>query len=343
VKFSLFFFANGASADEQYRLLLEAARFADRAGFSAVWTPERHFHDFGSPFPNPAVTGAAVAAVTRRVEVRAGSVVLPLQDPLRVAEEWAVVDRMSGGRAGLAVASGWNPRDFVLAPDNFTNRKEVLRAGVRELRSLWSGAATVRTGWDGAEQEIRTHPLPVRGGLPLWVTAAGSPGTFAWAGAEGLGVLTHLLGQSWEDLEDNLVAYGDALAGAGHGPQEERVAVMLHTFVGADGRSALDTARGPMTAYMRSSMTLFDGNTAEAARRSVPEEALAELLEHRYAEYAGTRCLIGSVDSCVPVVERLAELGVDEVACLIDFGIGTDEVLAALRHLDRLRERCANL
>ncbi|WP_327178537.1 LLM class flavin-dependent oxidoreductase [Streptomyces sp. NBC_01335] len=342
MKFSLFFFANGADSAEQYRLLLEAARFADRGEFSAVWTPERHFHDFGSPFPSPAVTGAAVAAVTRRIDVRAGSVVLPLHDPLRVAEDWAVVDQLSGGRAGLAVASGWNPRDFVLAPGNFADRRTALRDGVDELRRLWAGQPVSRRAPDGTEQEIRSRPSPVRGGIPMWITAAGSPDTFSWAGEQGYGILTHLLGQSWETLEDNLVRYGDALVGAGHGPHDERVAVMLHTFVDADPEAALNAARAPMTAYMRSSMTLF-GMDGTGADGEVSEQAVEELLEHRYTEYARTRCLIGSVESCVPLVTSLAELGVDEIACLIDFGAGADEVLAALEHLTRLAERCADL
>ncbi|GGV42738.1 MupA/Atu3671 family FMN-dependent luciferase-like monooxygenase [Streptomyces spectabilis] len=343
MKFSLFFFANGSDAGEQYRLLLEAARFADRAGFTAVWTPERHFHDFGAPFPNPAVTGAAVASVTRRIDVRAGSVVLPLHEPLRVAEEWAVVDQLSGGRAGLAVASGWNPHDFTLAPDAFAERRAALRDGLREVRELWAGRTVSRRAPDGTRHEVRTHPRPVRGALPTWITAAGSGDTFAWAGEQGYGVLTHLLGQDWQTLEDNLVRYGDALVDAGHGPDEERVGVMLHTFVGADRDSAVATARGPMTAYMRSSMTLFGLDAAEPAGEPVSEEAVEELIAHRYAEYAATRCLIGSVDSCVPLVAALADLGVDEIACLIDFGVGTDEVLASLAHLDRLRERCADL
>ncbi|WVJ71376.1 LLM class flavin-dependent oxidoreductase (plasmid) [Paracoccus marcusii] len=58
-------------------MLLEGAKFADRHGFVAVWTPERHFHAFGGPYPNPSVTGAAVAAVTQNIAVRAGSCVGP--------------------------------------------------------------------------------------------------------------------------------------------------------------------------------------------------------------------------------------------------------------------------
>src|SRR5690606_26160226 len=62
----------GGAESSRYRLLLEGARFADRHGFKAVWTPERHFHSFGGLYPNPAVVGAAIAAVTERVEIRAG-------------------------------------------------------------------------------------------------------------------------------------------------------------------------------------------------------------------------------------------------------------------------------
>jgi hypothetical protein len=72
IDFSLFYFADApdAASADKYRLLLDGARFADDNGFKAVWTPERHFHAFGGLYPNPSVTGAAVAAVTRRVEIR---------------------------------------------------------------------------------------------------------------------------------------------------------------------------------------------------------------------------------------------------------------------------------
>src|SRR5690606_11344311 len=91
VDFSLFYFAADSGehkGKDLYRLLLDGARFADVHDFRAVWVPERHFHTFGGAYPNPSVLAGAVAAVTDNVEIRAGSVVLPLQDPLRVAEVW---------------------------------------------------------------------------------------------------------------------------------------------------------------------------------------------------------------------------------------------------------------
>ena len=99
------------------RLLLDGARFADDHGFEAVWTPERHFHAFGGLYPNPSMTSAAIAAITHGA-FRAGSVVLPLHHPIRVAEEWAVVDNLSRGRVGISFASGWQPNDFVLHPEH---------------------------------------------------------------------------------------------------------------------------------------------------------------------------------------------------------------------------------
>src|SRR3954452_23193304 len=133
---SLFYFADDSAADgDRYRLLLEGARFADANGFAAVWTPERHFHPFGGLYPNPSVTSAAIAAITDRVKIRAGSVVAPLHHPLRIAEEWSVVDNISRGRAGISFASGWHATDYALRPENYLDRKRLLGEYVDTVRS----------------------------------------------------------------------------------------------------------------------------------------------------------------------------------------------------------------
>ena len=130
---------------DKYRLLFEGARYADAHGFSAVWVPERHFHEFGGLSPNPSVLCAALARETHRIQLRAGSVVLPLHHPIRVAEEWAVVDNISGGRVGVAFASGWNPADFALAPQNFGNHRDVMFAGIEQIQDLWRGGSVTVT------------------------------------------------------------------------------------------------------------------------------------------------------------------------------------------------------
>src|SRR5947208_4886832 len=150
--FSLFYFSadQGEDPTNKYRLLLEGARFADRHGFAAVWTPERHFHRFGGLYPNPSVTAAAIAAITEHVRIRAGSVVLPLHHPARVAEEWAVVDNLSHGRVGISFASGWQPDDFVVAPANYAERKELMYRQIETVRQLWRGDGVSFPGPAGA-------------------------------------------------------------------------------------------------------------------------------------------------------------------------------------------------
>ncbi len=90
MKFGLMFFASSEESlsGNKYRVVLESARFADANGFSSVWVPERHFTQLGSLYPNPAVLHAALAASTSRVRLLAGSVVVPLHHPIRIAEEW---------------------------------------------------------------------------------------------------------------------------------------------------------------------------------------------------------------------------------------------------------------
>lgn len=344
---SLFFFAdNAASGAGCYDLLLESAKFADRNGFAAVWTPERHFHAFGGRYPNPAVVGAALAAVTDHVAIRAGSVVAPLHHPARIAEEWSVVDNLSGGRVGVSFASGWHSADFVLRPENYADRKEVMTETVDTVRRLWRGEEVEFAGAEGDRPAVGIFPKPVQRELPVWITAAGSPGTFRGAGKLGAGVLTHLLGQDHEALERNIAAYREELA-ATHGPDARgHVAVMLHTLIDTDRDEVRELVRGPFSDYLRSSMDLimrtsastepggFDLNRLSAADK----EFLVERAFDRYFSAAG---LFGTVDDGAETLRRLAAVGVDEVACLVDFGVAQDQVLRSLQHLGELRLRTA--
>ena len=163
IAFGLFYWGNDdTQSARKYELLLEGAKLGDRVGFTSLWTPERHFHAFGGPYPNPAVTGAAVAAVTENLDVRAGSVVSPLHHPARIAEEWAVIDNLTGGRTGLAFASGWQPDDFVLRPENTPPKnKPAMLDSIDVVRRLWRGEAVAFPKEDGGTHEVVTQPRPV--------------------------------------------------------------------------------------------------------------------------------------------------------------------------------------
>ncbi|MFP2925789.1 amino acid adenylation domain-containing protein [Pyxidicoccus sp. 3LG] len=335
--FSLFYFADNVArrGGDRYRLLLEGARFADTHGFEAVWTPERHFHSFGGLYPNPSLMGAALAVATRRVAIRAGSVVLPLHDPLRVAEEWSVVDNLSAGRAGVAFASGWHFNDFVFAPGQYEGRKELMLRHIETVRTLWEGGAVSRRNGIGQELEVRIQPPPVQRQLPVWLTAGGNPDTFRLAGELGAHVLTHLLGQNLRELEERIAIYREARARRGLAPEEGRVTVMLHTFVGEDAAAVSERVREPFKNYLRSFTGLLHPVADQLGHQVDPEL----MLEQAYRRYVETSALFGTPDSCEALAQRLHALGADELACLIDFGIDDDEVLSSLRSLDTLRQR----
>ncbi|MEV7560546.1 MupA/Atu3671 family FMN-dependent luciferase-like monooxygenase [Streptomyces sp. NPDC089795] len=346
--FSLFYFANDSTkpGTDPYRLLLSGARFADERGFTAVWTPERHFHPFGGLYPNPAVAGAAVAAVTERIGIRAGSVVAPLHHPLRIAEEWAVVDNLSGGRVGLSFASGWHAVDFALRPENYEHRRTVFLETVEQVRALWRGDEMTVEDGTGRPASVRSYPRPVQRELPVWVTSAGGVETFRNAGRAGAGVLTHLLGQDIDELTEKIAAYREEYAAqATTDGDTGHVALMVHTYLDEDDDAARETVREPLCAYLRSSLGLILGSGADGKRRIDPaklkEKDIDFLVQRSFERYYEDGGLLGQVDKAHAKVERIRAAGVDEIACLIDFGVPDEQVLAGLEHLDRLRIACA--
>ncbi|GFJ83719.1 MupA/Atu3671 family FMN-dependent luciferase-like monooxygenase [Phytohabitans houttuyneae] len=344
IDFSLFYFGSDSErgSSERYRLLLEGARFADRHGFAAVWTPERHFHQFGGLYPNPSVTAAAVAAITERVQVRAGSVVLPLHDPLRVAEEWSVVDNISAGRAGISFASGWHANDFALAPEAYQQRKKLMMDGLAEVRRLWRGEKVARRNGVDAEVEVGAFPRPVQPVLPVWLTSARHPDTFRMAGEAGTGVLTHLLGHSLDELAEKIALYRQAWREHGHGPGDGHVAVMVHTFVGDDVEQVRELVREPLSRYLETSFDLIAslGETTGSATdfAALPPHELRALIDRAFDRFVATASLLGTPQGCADVVDRMKGIGVDEVACLIDFGVDEEAALGALARLASVRD-----
>lgn len=373
---------------DKYEDILRIAQLADTLGFAAVWTPERHFQQVGQVFPSPPVLSAALAAVTRRIAIRAGSVVLPLHHPLRVVEDWAIVDNLSRGRVGISIATGWHSTDFVLAPDHYPDRRERALREIPLLRALWAGEPVELPDGAGRTVSVRPQPSPHSARLPLWLTASGREESWLAAGRLRTGVLSGTLGQGREELIANIGKYreayrasveeaarsesgrpgstatpGAAAALAGSGtpvvppspsmpnapdpltspnmpgdPSRGTVTLMAHCYVGADQSDALARASDPLRRYLAShvlqSATNHDGAQA-AALTPRQTERLTEFALRRHLSW-GT--LVGSPESCRDTLRELRELGCDEVACLVDFGLGVDEILAGLYRLDALRK-----
>lgn len=351
MRFGLMFFSTAANtgARDVYHTVLAASRQADEGGLDAVWTPERHFDEFGSAFPNPALTSAALAVSTRNIHIRAGSLISPLHNTLRIAEDWSVLDNLSDGRIAISFGSGWNVNDFVLNPDNYSRRREIMLSQLDKVRRLWRGEEAEMVNGAGQPVKVRLYPAPVQAELPVWLTSSGDPKTFTAAGAAGANLLTHLIGQDLDELSKKIDIYRQARDEHGYPPDSGTVSLMLHTHMDEDPAVAVARSRDPFRNYLRAAVGLerkaASGGGAisgglQMPDEEIPDDLIEELLDHVYERYLASGSLIGSPDSCAPLVRRIAELGVDEIACLVDFGLPGQDVLSGLPALVELAARC---
>jgi natural product biosynthesis luciferase-like monooxygenase protein len=338
VDFSIFFFSADGTANnqERYKLLIESAQFADRNGFNAVWTPERHFQAFGGLYPNPAVLSAALAMITERIQIRAGSVVLPLHSPVRVAEDWALVDNLSRGRVALSFATGWHKHDYVIAPQAYEDRRERMFRDIQVVRRLWAGQEVELQGVNGEKLLVKTLPRPIQPELPFWVTVT-SPATWRHAGEIGANVLTAFMGNTLEDLREQISDYRRARLENGHDPRTGIVSLMLHTYVGTNLDAVREKVREPLKHYLQSFIDQFrplmnDGLSAASSRE------MQSLLDFAFERYFDDSSLLGTPEKCMTMIDSLSAIGVNEAACLVDFGLDLGATIESLEHLTALRQ-----
>ena len=312
LEFSLYYFGNYPAEyrDDKYRLVIEGARFADQHGFTAVWLPERHFHAVGGFSPNPSLLAAALSRETTRLQLRGGSVVLPLHHPVRVAEEWSVVDNLSQGRVGISIASGWHPNDFIFAPERFERRREICIEDIATIQRLWRGETLPMRAGAGSDFDVRLFPLPVQPQLPVWLTCIHED-SFVQAGEMGVGVLGYLMNQTIDEVAAKIAKYRKSLAQHGHPPEKGHVTILVHTFMGDNLAAVREQARQPLCDYLRS---FLDNSQKRLESQNGPlaveQEDLDYLLEKSFNDYVQGKALIGTPESCAAFVDRLGDIGV---------------------------------
>lgn len=340
--FGIMFFSDQVRTpqDGKYDLVLQVAKFADEHGFCCVWTPERHFDRFGGIFPNPSVMGAALAMITSRIQIRAGSVIPPLHNPIRIAEEWSVVDNLSHGRVGLAFGSGWHANDFLFYPERYANRREIMYQQIATIQQLWAGEPITQTNSYGMDVAISLHPQPIQPRLPIWLTAERSPETFIRAGSLGANVMTYLVYQDVATLAERIREYKQARRRHGFDPEQGIISVMLHTLLGLDHQAIVGAARPALREYLRSAVNLENKSEPESAE--LPEDLMEELLDTAVDRYLNTAALIGSPEQRHPLIKKLKAVGVNEIACLLDFVPDRDVLIQGLPYLKQLKELVAS-
>ncbi|MCR9192944.1 MAG: LLM class flavin-dependent oxidoreductase [Gammaproteobacteria bacterium] len=341
MQFSLFYFSSKfeSGISSPYSLLWSGAKFADENGFAAIWTPERHFDEFGAPFPSPAITTAALSTITNNIQLRAGSLVLPLHNPMRVAEEWAMLDHFSKGRIGISVASGWHAQDFSLEPSNYVDRKKIMLESLAVIKKLWGQQGYDAVSGDGTNISVQTFPPLFKQNIPIWFAASGNPQTFELAADHNAGVLTHLLDQDIDVLKLKIKSYRERLKK--NGDWKGHVTLMLHTFIGSDMEATKNLVRPHLKSYFATAMNLEAQQKQYAEKfddENITPEDIDIILEYATDRFYMERSLIGTIDHCAQIVEKIRQIGVDEIACFIDFGVEQNVVMKNLTNLNILKE-----
>ena len=142
-----------------YRQCLDQIAEAERLGFDSVWLTEHHFCDDGYT-PSPLVVAAAIGARTQRMRIGTNLIVLPLHNPVRIAEDAATLSLLTGGRFDLGVGIGYRELEFREFGRQLSHRKSLMEEAVAIIRRAWAGESIAFAGKRFNSGDVRVHPVP---------------------------------------------------------------------------------------------------------------------------------------------------------------------------------------
>jgi probable LLM family oxidoreductase len=221
----------GVTPEQRMRELVEEAVLADELGLDVFAIGEHHRPDY--LISSPAVALAAIAVKTERIRLSSAVTVLSSDDPVRVFQQFAEVDLLSGGRAEIMAGRGSFIESFPLFgydlddyDELFAEKLELLLA-IRDSNPVtWAGSHRA------ALQDAGVWPRPVQESLPIWVAVGGTPQSVVRAGALGLPLTLAIIGGQPERFVPLVDLYRHAIEAGGHDPAAARVAINTHAFVG---------------------------------------------------------------------------------------------------------------
>ncbi len=234
---------------QRYAEILAAAKLADDAGLDVFGVGEHHRLDI--PISSPATVMAAIAAGTKRIRLTSAVTVLSTLDPVRVFQDFASVDVLSGGRAEIIAGRGAFTESFPLFGEDlahydalFAEKLELLLALNESERVTWQGRFRAPLG------DVEISPRPM-GKLPIWIGLGGTPESALRAGELGLPVILANITKAPASLAGQIAAYRARYAGRGRDARDARVAVATHVHVAKDSQTAREEFYPYYGAYFR--------------------------------------------------------------------------------------------
>lgn len=249
--------------------ILDIARWSDAAGIDQLDFAEHLLmgdgksYPFGEypapldePWPEPVVSLSAVAAVTQRLRLGTGVLIAPLRPPALLAKQLATLDRISGGRLDIGLASGWQREEFEACAIPFERRNQRMDDTVRACRALWSGERVSLQLETVTLDNVLAVPAPLQEPLPIWYGGAPSAATARRIAEFGIGWVPLFLPE--DALAAGIVLIRDALAARGRDPAELQVRHQLFPQFDAAGRLDLDAMCEPLERLRAMGVTMLN-------------------------------------------------------------------------------------
>jgi alkanesulfonate monooxygenase SsuD/methylene tetrahydromethanopterin reductase-like flavin-dependent oxidoreductase (luciferase family) len=325
VKFGLFFQAPeapGQSHAERYAEMLDLIVLADSLGFDVAWLAELHFGGAFSLLSNPLMAVPVIAQRTRRIRIGTAVSLLPLHQPLGLAEQAATADLLSGGRLEFGVGRGSIPSQFhgfrVPVSENRGRFDEALEV----IRLAWTRERFSYHGTYYQVDDVSVVPRPLQQPHPPIRVAVHSAESFAHIGDLGLPIYSGTTTTPMPQLREYMALYRDRLAAAGHPWQPDQMALMLPVHVGDAGPAARDAMRPGVRKYYQNLEAIFsalpDSYADHLPRLRIIRDTLADL---PYEKFFRDQAVFGDT---AEVIDRLQaaieEFSLSQVICWFDQG-----------------------
>ncbi len=233
--------AEGADPGRRLRELVAEIELADTVGLDAFGVGEHHRPDFAVSAPAVALAGAATR--TRRIRLASAVTVLSTDDPVRVFEQFATLDQLSGGRAEIIAGRGSFTESYPLFgvslddyDELFAEKLELLLAARASERVTWAGSGRHRAGL----QDAGVYPRPAQDPLPVWIGVGGTPASVVRAGMLGLPLVIAIIGGEPARFTQLSDLYREALRRGGHDADAAAIAINSHAHLADDAQQAAD-------------------------------------------------------------------------------------------------------
>ena len=294
---------------------------ADRLGFHSAWIGEHHFSTLGV-LSCPDLALAFIAARTERIRLAPAVTVLPLHHPIRVAEQWASLDLMSGGRVDFAAGRGYDRREYEPLGVDFDDNQSIFEEGMEIVRRLWNAGGPIsHRGKHYKFDNLSITPKPLQRLMPAYIGSFSKP-SIELAGRLGCGLIVAPFAAAigFGGLRQVADLYHETCARHGNKPGRLMCSYFIHF---ADDAQAEAAARARQIRYYQECVIpAFPGDPATAPpsyRYFI--DLVARLRSVRPQDLGENSVLIGSPAHIVDVLKKVQAAGVEEVILYFNVGL----------------------